>query len=135
MARNKRNQGHGNVQAGDGAPPQWVQPPDAKFVNVSLSDVDKQWLQDQLDNYPDHVDALFTDADKHAARVSIIPDARSGRYNATFTSYDPESTRYGLILSVRAATPALAVFALAYACLYKPEAWKVSQHSPKDLFG
>lgn len=135
MPRNKRNSQPTNVVSSDGATPIWKQPDNAKFINVSLNDVDKQWLQAELPNKHVHIDELFTDATDHAARVSVVPDVKSGRYNATYTAYLPSSAKYGYILSVRAATPALALFALAYADGHKDGAWTPTSDSPKDLFG
>ena len=135
MARNKGNSKPSDVVADNGAAPVWKQPAEAKFINVNLNDADKQWLQTQLANKHEHIDELFADATVHAARISIVPDSKSGRYNATYTSYLPSSPKYGFILSVRAATPALALFALAYADGYKDGAWTPTQDSSKDLFG
>lgn len=135
MARNKRTGELRDVVKDGGATLVWKQPDNAKFINVSLNDADKQWLQAELPNKHVHIDELFTDAADHGARISIVPDAKSGRFNATYTSYLPDSPKYGFILSVRAATPALALFALAYADGHKDGSWTPTQDSSKDLFG
>jgi len=135
MPRNKATSKPRNVSADNGAAPVWEQPANAKFINVQLNDADKQWLQANVVNKHVIVDELFTDSADHAARISIVPDVKSGRYNATYTSYLPSSPKYGFILSVRAATPALALFALAYADGYKDGAWTVAADNPADLFG
>lgn len=135
MARNRNTSKSGDVAADNGTPPVWKQPDNAKFINVNLNDVDKQWLQAELPHKHVHIDELFTDATDHAARISVVPDGKSGRYNATYTSYLASSPKYGLILSVRAATPALALFALAYADGHKDGAWQVTKDASTDLFG
>lgn len=135
MARNNNKKPIGNVADSGGVEAMWKQPSDAKFINVSLNDTDKKWLHDHLDDAHDYLDALYIDAGKHAARISVIPDVKSGRYNATFTSYDQQSVRYGYILSVRAATPAMALYCLAYANLYKDGAWTFVANRPTDMFG
>lgn len=135
MARNRNTSKPANVVPFNGDTPVWKQPDNAKFINVSLNDTDKQWLQTELPNKHVHIDELFTDATDHAARISVVPDAKSGRYNATYTAYLPSSPKYGLILSVRAATPAYALFALAYADGHKTGAWDVAKDNSTDLFG
>lgn len=135
MARNKRTQNNGHVGSDNGAASGWKQPDNAKFINVHLNDTDKQWLQDNMGDSGQVVDELFIMAHKDAARVSILPDARSGRFNATYTSFDTESPRYGFILSVRAATPAAALYALGYAAQHKDGAWAISTNAATDLFG
>lgn len=135
MARNPRNQKPANVASGDPAERGWLQPDKARFINVYLNAVDNEWLQAELPNHLDIVAELFTEASKHSARVSVVPDARSGRYNATFTSFDSESPRYGFILSVRGATPLMALYCLAYANGYKVDAWSVKADDNQGLFG
>jgi len=135
MARTKRNDGQRNVADPISPASTIVQPTDAKFVNVSFNDEDKQWLHAQLDDLFQHVDALLVDAEKHTARISVLPDIKSGRWNATFTPYHKESSHYGFILSARGATPLMALYCLAYAHFYKPDAWAQKSNNPADMFG
>jgi len=135
MARHKRTEKPADVASGKPVSPIWQQPSDAKFINVSINDADKEWLQAELDDHLAIINELFTEAGKHAARISVVPDIKSGRYNATFTAYASDSPRYGLILSVRGATPIMALYCLAYANGYKVDAWKPQNNSPTSLFG
>lgn len=135
MARNKPNKNNGHVGGDKPTQSGWQQPDNARFVNINFNDTDKQWLQANMAEGGQMVDELFIMAHKDAARVSIVPDSKSGRFNATYTSYDTNSPRYGLIMSCRASSPALAIFALAYAAMHKVGAWEVSANSATDLFG
>lgn len=135
MARNSRPKIVGHVGTSDGAQLTWEQPNQAKFINVNLNATDQEWLQAELPNHLVHINELLTYAGDNACRVSVVPDARSGRFNATITSYLPGSPRYGLILSVRAKSPTLALFALAYADGHKAGAWDTASDSSESLFG
>lgn len=135
MARNARTKVSGHVGTSDGAQLTWEQPNQAKFINVTLNAADQEWLQAELPNYLAHINELFTYAGDNACRISVVPDGKSGRYNATLTSYLPGSPRYGFILSVRAKTPTLALFALAYADGHKVGAWDTTGNAPESLFG
>jgi len=135
MARNRSNQQPANVAKDNPPPTVWEQPNKAKFINVSLNSVDEKWLADNLKDMYTHIEELLTAAPDHACRVSVVPDIKSGRYNATLTPYLTSSPRFGLILSVRAKTPALALYALAYADGHKVGAWDIAADNDTSLFG
>lgn len=134
MARSKSKTSKLGVVSGTSARTDWLAPENAKFINIYLNDVDQQWLLDNAGEQHEIVAELFEGAAEHAARVSVVPDSRSGRFNATYTVYDVSSVRYGLIMSVRAATPFASLYALAYAVNGKPDAWTVTTTQSGGLF-
>lgn len=134
MARNNTKKRNVGLVGNGGERTDWKAPENARFANVYLNDADQQWLMDNQPNSDDVVATLYEGASHDAARISVVPDARSGRFNATYTTYDVNSPRYGIILSVRAASPFVALYALAYAVIHKPDAWRVTSTQPGGLF-
>lgn len=135
MARNKPNSKKPDVLVNDGFGGRFKQPDKLQFINVSFDATDSQWLHDNMGNISSVIDEFLGAANDGLLRITLTPDTRSGRWNAIAACCDTESSRFGQALSCRAKSPALALFALAYADGFKDGAWRAATDSSQDLFG
>lgn len=84
-----------------------------KFINPYLNDQDKRWLDDNVGTYDDCVAAsIGFPSQQYTLRLGY--DWGSKRYTAMLTCMVLDHPNTGLILSIRAATCADALYALYY---------------------
>lgn len=135
MARHKTPKQQQHVLDGGSDTLVFKQPDKLEFINVSLNAEDKEWLNNQLDNAPTLIVEFLTVCTEQYIRVTVTPDAKSGRWNAIAAVLAVNSPRYGKALSCRGATPVTALLGLAYADGFKDGAWDTVTDGGSDLFG
>lgn len=135
MARNKSRSTKPDVLGNKPFDGRFKQPDKVQFINVSLNDADKEWLHNNLPDLHNHIFEFLATVEERLLRITLSPDARSGRWNALALDNDIESAGYGKALSCRGATPITALYGLAYADGHKDGAWATSADSSSDLFG
>jgi len=91
-----------------------------KFINVTLNDQDRNWL-DSNDGtlYDCIVELMEALGGEYALRVAY--DYKTTRFTAMLTCLVNDHPNTGLILSMRGATPADAIYALFYVHVHRSE--------------
>lgn len=89
-----------------------------RFINVYLNEVDTKWLAEHVDNASTHVWEWLASLPSGYS-VTVSEDAKSGKYNAMCRVTSEQQANNGLVLSVRAKSATLALYALAYADVVK----------------
>lgn len=108
-----------------------------KFINVTLTDQDKDWLSSNEGAlYDSIVELMEAMGREYALRVAY--DYKTSRFTAMLTCLVNDHPNSGLILSMRGATPADAIYALHYVHEHKSEGlWRsvAPEDKPSSRWG
>lgn len=84
-----------------------------RFVEGYLDEVDRKWLEDNMDSAADCVLELVSQISE-GYKLSVSYDRKSERFLASLACSDNGSADFGKILTSRGASPLAATFALWY---------------------
>lgn len=108
-----------------------------KFVNATLNDKDRDWLgSNEGTLYDCVVELMEAMGREYALRVAY--DYKTTRFTAMLTCLVNDHPNTGLILSMRGATPADAIYALYYVHEHKSEGlWRsvAPEDKPQSRWG